>query len=105
MQFSYTYDEPFGFHNHSKLDIRALKGDPDNVGRHLQDYGNFLPMEAVGEEGGLLEDERNQALKEALNASITLLKERRSALITAAVTGQINLDDMLLDLPGKEVCR
>jgi len=29
-----------GFHNHSKLDFKALKGDPDNVGRHLQDYIN-----------------------------------------------------------------
>jgi len=27
-----------GFHNHSKLDFAALKGDPDNVGRHLMDY-------------------------------------------------------------------
>lgn len=34
------YGEPLGFHNHSKLDFRALKGDPDNVGRHLQDYIN-----------------------------------------------------------------
>jgi type I restriction enzyme M protein len=29
-----------GFHNHSKLDFKALKGDPDNVGRHLQNYIN-----------------------------------------------------------------
>ncbi|MGB3613907.1 MAG: class I SAM-dependent DNA methyltransferase [Elainellaceae cyanobacterium] len=29
-----------GFHNHSKLDFKALKGDPNNVGRHLQDYIN-----------------------------------------------------------------
>jgi type I restriction enzyme M protein len=29
-----------GFHNHSKLDFKALKGDPDNIGRHLQDYIN-----------------------------------------------------------------
>ncbi len=27
-----------GFHNHSTLDFEKLKGDPDNVGRHLQDY-------------------------------------------------------------------
>lgn len=27
-----------GFHNHSKLDFQVLKGDPDNVGRHLVDY-------------------------------------------------------------------
>jgi type I restriction enzyme M protein len=27
-----------GFHNHSSLDFPKLKGDPDNVGRHLADY-------------------------------------------------------------------
>ena len=31
---------PLGFHNHSQLDFRKLKGDPDNVGRHLVDYIN-----------------------------------------------------------------
>ncbi len=30
--------EDLGFHNHSPLDFRRLKGDPDNVGRHLTDY-------------------------------------------------------------------
>lgn len=29
---------PLGFHNHSQLDFQKLKGDPDNVGRHLEDY-------------------------------------------------------------------
>lgn len=29
-----------GFHNHSQLDFQKLKGDPDNIGRHLQDYIN-----------------------------------------------------------------
>jgi type I restriction enzyme M protein len=29
---------PLGFHNHSPLDFRKLKGDPDNIGRHLVDY-------------------------------------------------------------------
>jgi type I restriction enzyme M protein len=32
--------KPLGFHNHSKLDFRKLKGDPDNIGRHLTDYIN-----------------------------------------------------------------
>ncbi len=32
--------KPLGFHNHSALDFQALKGDPDNVGRHLTDYIN-----------------------------------------------------------------
>jgi type I restriction enzyme M protein len=31
---------PLGFHNHSKLDFARLKGDPDNIGRHLVDYIN-----------------------------------------------------------------
>ncbi len=29
-----------GFHNHSPLNFQKLKGDPDNVGRHLLDYIN-----------------------------------------------------------------
>ena len=29
-----------GFHNHSQLDFQKLKGDPDNIGRHLADYIN-----------------------------------------------------------------
>lgn len=32
--------KPLGFHNHIALDFQALKGDPDNVGRHLTDYIN-----------------------------------------------------------------
>ena len=31
---------PLGFHNHSLLDFAKLKGDPDNIGRHLADYIN-----------------------------------------------------------------
>ncbi len=31
-------DKPLGFHNHSKLDFQKLKGDPDNIARHLADY-------------------------------------------------------------------
>jgi type I restriction enzyme M protein len=30
--------KPLGFHNHSKLDFYKLKGDPDNIGRHLNDF-------------------------------------------------------------------
>ena len=30
--------EDLGFHNHSPLDFPKLKGDPDNIGRHLTDY-------------------------------------------------------------------
>ncbi|MDY0390730.1 MAG: class I SAM-dependent DNA methyltransferase [Desulfobulbus oligotrophicus] len=32
--------QPLGFHNHSQLDFYKLKGDPDNIGRHLTDYIN-----------------------------------------------------------------
>lgn len=32
--------KPLGFHNHSQLDFQKLKGDPDNIGRHLVDYIN-----------------------------------------------------------------
>ena len=30
--------EGLGFHNHSPLDFAKLKGDPDNIGRHLWNY-------------------------------------------------------------------
>jgi type I restriction enzyme M protein len=29
---------PLGFHNHSQLDFAKLKGDPDNIAQHLEDY-------------------------------------------------------------------
>ncbi|NUP88154.1 MAG: type I restriction-modification system subunit M N-terminal domain-containing protein, partial [Burkholderiaceae bacterium] len=32
------HGNPLGFHNHSQLDFHKLKGDPDNIGRHLADY-------------------------------------------------------------------
>lgn len=35
-----TNGRELGFHNHSSLDFQKLKGDPDNIGRHLQDYIN-----------------------------------------------------------------
>ncbi len=31
---------PLGFHNHSRLDFQKLKGDPDSIGRQLEDYIN-----------------------------------------------------------------
>ena len=40
------------------------------------------------------EQQRTGELEKALTDSISLLKERRSALITAAVTGQITLEEM-----------
>jgi type I restriction enzyme M protein len=32
--------QALGFHNHSQLDFRKLKGDPDNIARHLTGYIN-----------------------------------------------------------------
>lgn len=32
------HGNPLGFHNHSELNFQKLKGDPDNIGRHLEDY-------------------------------------------------------------------
>ena len=106
--------QPPGFHNHSALDFQALKGDPDNVGRHLIDYINgfsenvrkifeylnvWLPLPPLSEQRGIVahvmaERERTGALEKSLLKSITLLRERRSALITAAVTSQIDPKEM-----------
>lgn len=33
-----TESNSLGFHNHSELDFQKLKGDPDNIGRHLVAY-------------------------------------------------------------------
>lgn len=33
-----TDGNSLGFHNHSELDFQKLKGDPDNIGRHLVAY-------------------------------------------------------------------
>lgn len=43
-----------------------------------------------------IKESQNKALelREAMQASITLAKERRSALITAAVTGQLSMEEM-----------
>jgi type I restriction enzyme, S subunit len=41
------------------------------------------------------EDGKNRELKKALTDSIVLLRERRSSLITAAVTGQIAMENMV----------
>ena len=41
------------------------------------------------------EDNKNENLKAVLLNSISLLKERRSALITAAVTGQIEPEELM----------
>ena len=59
----------------------------------------FLPLPTTEEQlqiVSFLQDERDKTseVEDALVSSISLLKERRSALITAAVTGQITPKDM-----------
>lgn len=47
-----------------------------------------------------VDQRKANALRESLQLSITLAKERRAALITAAVTGQIAIDDKTQDRTG-----
>lgn len=56
----------------------------------------FPPAEEQLEVVNFLKDDRDKTveIENALKTSISLLKERRSALITAAVTGQIDPKDM-----------
>ena len=59
----------------------------------------FLPLPPISEQQAIVqtieqEKDSTKDLVIALTDSISLLKERRSALITAAVTGQITLEDM-----------
>lgn len=61
-----------------------------------------LPVPPHDEQAAIVraveQDQRKaNALRESLQLSITLAKERRAALITAAVTGQVAIDDMKLD--------
>jgi Restriction endonuclease S subunits len=50
-----------------------------------------------------VDQRKANALRESLQLSITLAKERRAALITAAVTGQIPLEE--IDTKDSEPCR
>ena len=63
-------------------------------------YGDiFIPIPPLSEQKDILnfldyETSKLDGLLGAIKESISLLKERRSALITAAVTGQITLEEM-----------
>jgi len=62
-------------------------------------YEVWLPVPPLQEQAAIvkaIEQEKSKSgeIESALRASITLLKERRAALITAAVTGQIPLHQM-----------
>jgi type I restriction enzyme, S subunit len=61
----------------------------------------FLPLPPISEQQDIVkaigrEIDSTKELVSALTDSIILLKERRSALITAAVTGQIAMEDMVI---------
>ena len=63
-------------------------------------YGEIhIPLPGVEEQDSLVrllneESESSSPLRKDIQGSIELLKERRAALITAAVTGQISIEEM-----------
>ncbi len=65
-----------------------------------EQLGSFrIPLPPLGEQQAILEairfrTKRFESLQESTSDSISLLNERRSALITAAVTGQIPIEEM-----------
>jgi type I restriction enzyme, S subunit len=81
-------------------DARGSSGSMVKISQsHISDWR--IPVPPILEQEKIvstIEDEQrnNQKLVSNLVDSITLLKERRSALITAAVTGQIKLEDMVV---------
>jgi type I restriction enzyme S subunit len=52
-----------------------------------------------------VDQRKANALRESLQLSITLAKERRSALITAAVTGQLSIQEVNLNEIGRHGTR
>jgi type I restriction enzyme, S subunit len=63
-------------------------------------YGDIhIPLPPLGEQSVIVthiskENARSRSMEDDLHSSIGMLKERRRALITAAVTGQIPLEEM-----------
>jgi type I restriction enzyme S subunit len=70
----------------------------DNLNTDM--LGHFcMPLPPLAEQKDIVsaaesDQHKSDALRESLQFSIMLAKERRSALITAAVTGQIALEGM-----------
>jgi type I restriction enzyme S subunit len=70
----------------------------DNLNTEM--LGHFcIPLPPLAEQKEIVRaveavQRRINALRESLQLSIALAKERRTALITSAVTGQISLEDM-----------
>ena len=79
-------------------DARGSSGSMVKISQgHILDWR--IPLPPMIEQQSIVdviqsEREKNKELVRSLVDSIALLKERRSALITATVTGQIKLEDM-----------
>ncbi len=79
-------------------DARGSSGSMVKISQgHIFDW--YIPLPPKAEQQDIVntinqEQAKNEDLKNELIKSVSLLKERRSALITAAVTGQIPLEDM-----------
>ncbi|MFZ4556953.1 MAG: restriction endonuclease subunit S [Pseudanabaena sp.] len=82
------------------LSSKATGTSPSMKNLAIEEMSSLpVPIPPIGEQIAIHEaisqqDNNVYSLKHALINSIALLKERRSALITAAVTGQINIQEM-----------
>lgn len=82
-----------------RRDARGSSGSMVKVSQgHVLDWLVALPP--ISEQVEIvdflqLEEERFQSMAKAVSASLSLLSERRAALITAAVTGKISLKEMI----------
>lgn len=75
-----------GFHNHSQLDFQKLKGDPDNIGRHLADYIN-----------GFSENVRNIFERFEFDKEIEKLEESNRLYQVVAQFAEIDLHPRKVD--------
>ncbi len=78
--------KPLGFHNHSQLDFYKLKGDPDNIGRHLADYLN-----------GFSENIRNIFLRFDFEKEIEKLEEANRLYQVVAQFAEMDLHPKRVD--------
>jgi type I restriction enzyme S subunit len=89
---SWVFNSSYGYHRLLSIQTGAMH--PHLNCGNVKDV--FLPVPPLDEQKGIIqyiegEERRVTALIAKTESSIALLKERRSALITAAVTGQIDL--------------
>ncbi len=80
------------FHNHSELDFERLKGDPDNIEKQKVIQKEHDTRGFDGGFGAGLPRVNDGSRRSATERTIALLKERRAALIAAAVTGKIEME-------------